>query len=302
MAIALSQRVMSDHIPKILEVNLKPSEHNKSKQGEVFLDAIEILGFGRSTMASRIQVEVAGKDEVARSDKFNYTFTWSDSQEKESYRPLQSHLKRLGIYTCIVSDGQGLANGLLYHEELWTLRKNTSIRSSDLRRTGEEPVLKYTISGRTDLVRVEDPECVLGKQSIKYFIEVKRSADFKEEESLREAVLQLLGGNASNSFHSPPVLLTNLVRMHYVLFITLVGDPSERLQFKLNILKMATFGLALAYVEEKTVSMCSHTLHLGRKPTPSGSPTKQTDSDDDDNDIGEQFSSVALEEVVEDTD
>jgi hypothetical protein len=168
-----------------------------------------------------------------------------------------------------------------------------------LRRIGGEPILKCTISGRTDLVRVDDPDCVLGKHSIKYFIEVKRSTDFKEEESLREAVLQLLGGNASNSFHSPPVLLTNLADMHYVLFISLVGDPTERLQFKLNILKMQTFGLALAFVEEKTVTMYSQTLHLGRKLTPSGKPIKQFDSDDDDDDdITEQFSSVTLEEVV----
>jgi hypothetical protein len=80
-----------------------------------------------------------------------------------------------------------------------------------------------------------------------------------EEDSLREAVLQLIGGNASNSFHSPSVLLTNLV-----LYISL----KDNLQLKLNVIKMQSFGDALAFVEAQTSEMNSVTLHLGRRPTP----------------------------------
>lgn len=143
----------------------------------------------------------------------------------------------------------------------------------------------------------EDP---LGKGNNRYFIEIKREEDFVLEDSLREAVLQLIGGNASNSFHSPPVLLTNLARMHFVLYITLVSDPTEALRFKLNVIKMPTFGVAIAFLEERTAEMKSVTLHLGRKPTPSSSPPKvQNASETEDvDDFADSFDNAHLEEAV----
>jgi hypothetical protein len=199
-----------------------------------------------------------------------------------------------------VSEGQGLPDGLLYHEELWTLKKNTSLRSEDLRKISQEPIFKYILRGRTDLVRKKNSADPLGKSNNRYFIEIKRADDFVEEDSLREAALQLIGGNASNSFHSPPVLLTNLAKKHFVLYISLVGDPTVELRFKLNIVKMPSFGVALAFVEEHTAEMKSETLHLGRKPTPPSSPPKAKNASDsnDDDDITGRFENVSLEEAV----
>ena len=75
----------------------------------------------------------------------------------------------------------------------------------------------------------------MGKSNNRYFIEIKRVEDFLEEDSLGEAVLQLIGGNAFNSFYSPPVLLTNLDMQHFVLFIILDWDPMLELKFRLNV-------------------------------------------------------------------
>jgi hypothetical protein len=161
------------------------------------------------------------------------------------------------------------------------------------------------------LVRIKRRDDPLGKSNNCYFIEIKRVEDFVLEDSLREAVLQLIGGNASNSFHSPPVLLTNLASMHFVLYITLEGDPTVELRFKLNVLKMETFGVALAFVEERTSTMMSVTLHMGRKPTPPSSPPMAmatgsghgVNDDDDGNDsVTDAFASVDLQEVVEEED
>ena len=184
----------------------------------------------------------------------------------------------------------------MYYEELWTLKRNTSLRSEDLRKTGEEPKIKYILQGRTDLVRKRFGADPLGKSNNRYFIEIRRVEDFVEEESLRESVLQLIGGNASNSFHSPPVLLTNLAKNHYVLYISLVGDPTVKLRFKLNVVRMPSFGVALAFVEERTAEMKSVTLHLGRKPSPPPSRPKAKNAlePEDDEDNAVRFGNATL--------
>lgn len=296
--VALRQHVMNEKLPKITEVFVTPSEYKKSKHKETFLDLMEMFGFGRVNIASKVE---AFKGTLPlRSTELDFTFQWWDEQmESDSYEPLQKHLLTCGIDTVKIGEGQGLPDGVLYHEELWTLKKNVSLRSEELRKTGDEPVFKYILHGRTDLVRTKCSEESLGKSNNRYFIEIKRVKDFVEEDSLREAVLQLIGGNVSNSFHSPPVLLTNLAKMHYVLYITLVGDPNLELRFKLNVIRMPSFGAAIAFLEERTAEMKSVTLHLGRKPTPPSSPPKASEIEDV-GDLADSFENVRLEEAVVD--
>ena len=300
-SVALRQHIMNEKLPKITEVFITPSEYKKSKNKETFLDLMEIFGFGRVRIDS--QIIVFSGAHPMNSAELNYVHQWKKGQsEPASYNGLQEHLHTHGIDTVVVGEGQGLPDKLLYHEELWTLKKNTSLRSEDSRKTGEELIFKYILEGRTDLVRTRDSADPLGKSNNRYFIEIKRVVDFVEEDSLREAVLELIGGNASNSFHSPPVLLTNLATMHYVLYISLASDPTVALRFKLNVVKMPTFGVALAFVEERTAKMKSVTLHLGRKPTPPPSPSKAKNASEpnDDEDTTESFGNASLEEAVTD--
>ena len=145
-------------------------------------------------------------------------------------------------------------------------------------------------------MRVQNSAKSLGKSNNRYFIEIKRAEDFVEEDALREAVAQLIGGNVSNYFHSPPVLLTNLNDQHYVLYITIDGNPAINLRFKLNVLRMPTFGVAAAFAEERTAEFHTVTLHMGRRPSPPVSPcsylinasdpwTSDDDDDDNNNDV-----------------
>lgn len=286
----------------INEVLINPSEYQKSIHNETFLDLMDVVGFGRVTIAS--QVLPFSGDLPLRSDELDFSFRWEGQPESASYEPLLQHLLDRGIHAVRVSEREGLSSGLLYREELWTLKKNISLRSEDLRKIGQEPIRKYVLQGRTDFVIKWDMADPLGKSSYRYFIEIKRVQDFAVENSLREAVLQLIGGNASNSFHSPPVLLTNLAKMHYVLYITLVGDPAVHLKFKLNVVKMPSFGAALALVEERTTDMESVTMHFCRKPTPASSPpkVKNASEPEDDEDITERFGNASLEEAVTDDD
>jgi hypothetical protein len=300
-ALSLRQHVMNEKLPKITDVRITPSEYKKSTHKEVFLDVMEMVGFGRMNLSERV---TKFEGTLERSTEFDFSYSWVKGEsESSSYEPLMEHLTKYGISVVCVDGGQGLPDGLLYNEELWTLKKNTSLRSEELRKTGNEPIFKYTICGRTDLVRIRCKDEALGKSNNRYFIEVKRVEDFVQEDSLREAVLQLIGGNASNSFHSPPVVLTNLAKMHFVLFVNLDGDPTVELKFKLSVLKMRTFGAAIAFVEEKTTTFQSVTLYLGRKPTPQASPLKDetsAEASDDVEAITENFSSVAVHDAMTD--
>ncbi len=299
-AVNLRQHIMNEKLPKVSEVCITPSEYKKSVHKEIFLDLMEMFSFGRTAITKQI-VEFDGAL-PSRSAELDYTFHWDGQEEIASYEPLLQHLRDRGIFAVRVDKGQNLPDGFLYREELWTLKRNTSLSSKDLRETSEMPVLKYLLRGTTDLVRMNDATRSLGKHNNRYFIEIKRVDDFKVEDSLREAVLQLIGGNTSNSFHSPPVVLTNLAKMHFVLYITLVGDPRVRLSFKLNVVKMPSFGVALAFVEEYTAEMRSVTLHFGRKPTPSSSPPngKNPSMSNDEDDFTDRFEKVSLEEFVSD--
>ena len=265
-SLAMHQYIMNARMPPIMSTFITPSEYKKSEPQETFLDLIDIFGFGRSTMASRI-LNYQGPIPI-RSDELNFVFQWNSQSESASYSPLINHMHACQLEAVLVSDGYTLPDGLLYREEIWTLKKNTSICSDELRKNDQELKLKYIIQGRTDIVRTRNSKIPLGKSNNRYFIEIKRVEDFVLEDSLREACLQLIGGNVANTFHSPPVLLTNLANSHFVLYISRDGDPREKLQFQLQVIKMPTFGVALAFLEMRTVSMNSVTSHFGCKPTP----------------------------------
>jgi hypothetical protein len=76
----------------------------------------------------------------------------------------------------------------------------------------------------------------------------------------------------------------------------------SELKFKLNVVKMPSFGVALAFVEERTAEMNSVTLEFGRSPLSSPLTELKSSSDysDDEDDIAERFESVTAEEVVTD--
>jgi hypothetical protein len=295
---ATSQQWLKASLPVAFETDITPSRYNKSEATIIFFDLLAILGLPRQPISDLV---VEYEESSSESNPYaNFTFRWVvGSKESDAYPPLQNYLESIGILTRNVSSGKHLPQGCLYYKQLWTLRDNISSSSAE---NGKVLMLKYNLSGRTDFVRIKNKDLELGESNIRYFIEVK-PVGFTLEEALRECVLQLIGGNASNSFHSPPVLLTNLNGLHFVLFITQVGDPREALAYKLNVLKMRSLSTALGWVEKRTSTMRSETLHLGRKPTPSSSPIKFGKTDDNEDETGDneveyisdRFDNVILE-------
>ena len=204
------------------------------------------------------------------------SFNWSGKDEDGAYEPLQSYLENNGIHSIIIGSGTGLPQGLLYNVDIYSLKKNSVISSAELRKTNEEPRLVFKLKGRTDLIVMREANSVICNANVKYYIEIKTVKTMKEE-SLREAVLQLIGGNVGALYHSPPVLLTNMVGIHYVLHIVQLGNAEVYLQFKLVVKKMETFMEALKFVEDHTANLRSVTRDFGRLPTPSASIADNTE-------------------------
>jgi hypothetical protein len=152
----------------------------------------------------------------------------------------------------------------------------------------KEPKIKITIEGRTDLVILKGGESNLSRMDTLYCIEVKTVKGMKNvDKCLREAALQLLGVNVDNHCASPPILLTNLNKMHYVLFITL--DPnSECLRFLMNINKYTSFANALYHMETTICRQGCVTTYFGSPPTPPSSIHISEDENEDSGDLSQE--------------
>ena len=108
-SVALRQHVMNQKLPTITECVITPSEYKKSKYKEIFLDLMEIFGFGRVHIASKIEVFVGPHPQ--KSAELDFKFPWEGQLESASYEPLLKHLLDHGICAVNVSEGQGLPYG-----------------------------------------------------------------------------------------------------------------------------------------------------------------------------------------------
>jgi hypothetical protein len=235
---------------------LSESPHYKK-----YCTLMNYLGFSQEITIETMEIEDYGV--------FNFTFNWEGRTEEVAYKPLKDFLATLGIHSHIVGSGSGLPDGLLYDVDIYTLNPKRSLTNEMLRLTGSEPRLIFKLKGRTDLIVLTRENAPVSNMNIKYFIEIKSVKEFKAESSIREAVLQLIGGNVGAHYHSPPVLLTDLNKENFVFnIIQTVHDDFDILAFELKATKFEHFGEALKYVESLTKQMRSVTRDFARMPTP----------------------------------
>lgn len=142
-------------------------------------------------------------------------------------------------------------------------------------------------NGRTDLVALhnENPEgSHIFRHMVAYGVEVKRTSDMSKKEfnCNLEAIVQVIGLCVDNSRYAPPVILTDLCRKHFVLY--LVRANTEPLEFAIkkqicsSVLCAAEFALNLAKAEERR----GIARDFGRGPTPWISPVQSLHAKDDD--------------------
>lgn len=158
--------------------------------------------------------------------------------EETSYSSIVGFLKQIGAVAYNVANGQRLPRGLLYERHFCALRKN--VPSSTLQKTpaGREVTKRrsrrleaHTVAGRTDIVVLDRDYIREGHPRIemwmvKILIEVKTETNMKKSKQScwAEGVMQLVGATASHPHRSPPVIVTNLVGTHYVLYLQQTKD------------------------------------------------------------------------------
>ena len=282
-------------MPSVIDVVITPSEFAKSSCKNVFLDVLSTCGFPEQPLRNFVQEDLSllPSGGASMNLDLNFSFSWKGEVEEASYKPLQEFLESRNIVVKNISNGQGLIDGLLFHQEIWTLKKNILQTSGDWK--SDTRVLKYILRGRTDFVRLNQRRFEVTKRNIQYYIEIKRGGIAEVE--LKEAFYQLLGGNAANPYRSPPVFLTNLSTDHFVLFITQCANPDVALLYELQIFKFPTFSSAMNYLEGTTCELESCTKDFLRRPTPCSSLKKDQDGDDNDDDLKD--SKVSIEEVLD---
>ena len=217
-----------------------------------------------------------------------FTFTWpmtagagagdaggrDRALESASYPHVVQFLQGVGCCAYCVAEGERLTGSdkNLFKTDIYTLRpKNPTIHG--------QPVHKiHTVSGRTDIVVLTRDYMTEGHTKIepwmvKILIEVKTMDAMKRSTSRkpcrREAAIQLVGINAANYRRSPPVIMTNLANVHYVLYIVRV----EGVAHEYNIIdqECKDFASAVHFALKIADRECV-TVDFSRRATPEPEP------------------------------
>jgi len=190
----------------------------------------------------------------------------ADAQEAASYGELCGFLTGLGFDAVIIGNGQGLPGGLLFSTYAH------SMRQQGLGVKGQTVYCGMRVYGRTDVVILDDrgKKGEVRRQRVKLGIEVKPQvgkSDDPRSPASREAITQLIGLNINNMQHSPPVLLTNLCRIHWVYYIS---DHTDFPWFRISRKKFSKFIDALGFIERCLWASEGNHYEFGRGVSPSG--------------------------------
>mmetsp|Transcript_14141 Transcript_14141/g.21092 ORF Transcript_14141/g.21092 Transcript_14141/m.21092 type:complete len:380 (-) Transcript_14141:109-1248(-) len=267
---------------------IKPSEACKSNPENIatFYRLLECLQLdcGHDLTAN---IESPDKTDSANGfPKFSYQwpqssdYATSKKNEFLSYEPLLKYLQANNMNAFMINNGQLLPNGLLFDVLIHSLKSDITLKSKDLRMTGDEPRCKFHLMGRSDLVILTPDSHVISRQTTATAIEVK-PVGFNVKEGLREAALQLIGLNVDNNTISASVLLTNLAKTHYVIYLKAVDINKQK--FKLVVKSFEAFHDAIAMVHLLHGRPCI-TKHFGSPPTPESSESESNLVDGDDTD------------------
>jgi hypothetical protein len=223
-----------------------------------------------------------------------------------SYPYFLDFLKNRKLKVAIVSQGQRVANAKLISVTIAARRRGLKVVNGELvADRGEKVVDVFKINGNTDLVRLRDSVSAgdalyISRSQVQYAIEIKTVEMMATRAylncSLREAMLQLVGLNAENSFTSPAVLLTNYSGKHYVLYIdwpkTAPEDSDADVRFSLEIRHFKNLNEAIDFAENLTLREPGTREFLRRC-----TPTQSKDSESDCESVGELFGSVGIQPV-----
>ena len=287
-ALRFGIKFVTDELPTNFTI-INPSVDCDTKSSPKYHALMEALNL---TTANDLQSE-AVELEPGTISVDDLSYSWDKGMvESESYSIVKNYLRDIwNISAVIVAEGKGLAGGLLYATDIFTLRPRLRARTAELELTGNEPKFKFRIKGRSDLA-VFHEGATMTRTALLWAIEVKPKTSFSGSRNinraLREGAMQLVGMNADNHYSSPSVIVTALMQLHFILYLERDASPEKKLVYHLRIKKATSFAAAVAFVQELAKNPCI-SGSFASPPTPSnslphGTPEKETAEDDDEYD------------------
>jgi hypothetical protein len=201
--------------------------------------------------AEKKLAEEPKEDEAEGEDKFDLPAVGDpdyieglkgrDPLEASSYPAVVEFLSSVHLVAANVANGNGLPNGLLFNQEIWTQRQQ------DPRIPGQVVTMVHIVKGRTDIVVLKEQSDEIRRFKVKFAIEVKTVSGMKSSRtgSRTEALVQLIGLNANNPKRSPPVVLTNLTGTHVVLTLKLKAPSPSAAEYVVEETHCRSFAAAV---------------------------------------------------------
>eukprot|EP01038_Epipyxis_sp_PR26KG_P017428 gene17428-24097_t len=218
-------------------------------------------------------------------------FNWKDCVlESDCYPFVCEYLRnQFKLNAVDIGSGQDLMDGNLFDVDIYSMRRAFRSVESIANNTYTEPVLKYRLLGKSDIAVLKAGSLETACWNLDFIIEIKPPKLFKTAEEinlgLREGLLQLIGTNSSNIFSSPPVIVTDLEKQNFVLYLTMENKSIPH--YCLNIMSVDSFDEVIHYVQSTIsgrVPITSHFTSFSRRNSPKASPAKFIEDEDDDDD------------------
>jgi hypothetical protein len=229
--------------------------------------------------------ECSEKQPAASAEKklTTFRFRWSNDgverSETDSYAPAAQHLRELfpDHRVMIIGNGQNLSDGLLFSVPVYSLKPRDA-PSSELRKEHQLPRKCFAVRGRCDVVVLKKGESLPIPANVLLGVEIKPQSVMQPAKKVsedaetgqtagREAVVQLLGLNVGNMYSSPPVVLSNLMGLHYVLYI----DCVDVVKFRYVVKQFRSFTDACFFAATIGKRPCV-TRYFASPPSPKNSP------------------------------
>ncbi|CAB9530179.1 hypothetical protein (Partial), partial [Seminavis robusta] len=248
--LGLSMHAMQEQLPSVI-VGYVVTPSTASRERKVSAKIFEAVGLPLRPVEDSDEYSLP--EALASDSRWKFSWAWSTNEnddrvlERTSYAPVLQFLRSLDILAEDVSDGQHCIEKILYNSEIYTQRKQNPLQVR-----GQRVFSCHRVVGRTDIVALTQDRNSgdIIRSMVKFAVEIKTTEGLRRSQDgcLFEAQLQLIGLNAFNVFVSPPVVLTNLVRTHQVLYLAYKDDCWG---YVIRRKKCSSFPAAIHFAQQK---------------------------------------------------
>ena len=204
-------------------------------------------------------------------DEWKFSWNWNSGTtmddralERTSYKPVEEFLRGVGLFCVDISEGHYCVKKLLYTVDVYTKRNQNPLQVR-----GQPVFLRHCVQGRSDLavLRADNEGGYILRNNVKFVVEIKTVTGYRQSQTgcRREAQLQVIGLNAFNTNNSPPVVLSDLARVHQVLYL----DTDQDWNYSIRVRQCFSFAAAIHFANTLSERACiSHHFSRPKSPDP----------------------------------